>query len=89
MVNAGRSRGVASPACSHPTDRCSLASFFGQLKGLAFPLVEAFGVGPVHVSAGDVVVERGDGVARTCAGAGSLGVQGSWLLAEAWRCLIR
>jgi hypothetical protein len=32
-----------------------LASFFGQFKGLAFPLVEALGVGPVNVSAGDAV----------------------------------
>ena len=50
-----------------------LASFSGQLKGLAFPLVEAFGVGPVHVSAGDTV-ERCDGVAGTGAGAVSPGV---------------
>jgi hypothetical protein len=50
-----------------------LASFFGQFKGLAFPLVEALGVGPVNVSAGDAV-EGGQGVARTYAGAGPVGV---------------
>jgi hypothetical protein len=32
-----------------------LASFFGQLKGLAFSLVEALGVGPVNVGADDAV----------------------------------
>jgi hypothetical protein len=37
-----------APACW----LAELASFFGKLKGLAFPLVEAFGVGPVNVGAG-------------------------------------
>jgi hypothetical protein len=50
-----------------------LASFFGQFQGLAFPLVEAFGVGSVNVSAG-YAVERCDGVAGTGAGAVSPGV---------------
>ena len=50
-----------------------LASFFGQFKGLAFPLIEALGVGPVYVGAGDAV-EGGQGVARTCAGAGPFDV---------------
>jgi len=36
-----------------------VAPFLGQLKSLMFPLVEAFGVGPVNVSAGDAV-KRGD-----------------------------
>jgi hypothetical protein len=34
-----------------------LASFFGQVNGLMFPLIEALGVGPVNVSA----VEGGQG----------------------------
>ena len=50
-----------------------LASFFGQFKGLTFPLIEALGVGPVNVGAGDAV-EGGQSVARTCAGAGPFGV---------------
>src|SRR5690242_2154694 len=62
------------PRAAHPTDRRrSLASFLGQLKGLAFPVVEAFGIGPVHASAGDTV-ERGDTVTGTGADAVSLGV---------------
>ena len=43
------------------------APFPGQLKGLALPLVEALGIGPVNVSASDAV-ERGDSVTRTPAG---------------------
>lgn len=54
-----------------PAGLSELAWFFGQFKGLAFPLVEALGVGPVNVGAGDAF-ESGDGVARTGAGAGSL-----------------
>jgi hypothetical protein len=50
-------------------ERAALASFFGQFKALAFPTIEALGVGPVNVGAGDAV-EGGRGVARTCAGAG-------------------
>jgi hypothetical protein len=34
-----------------------------------FPLVEALGVGPVHVGAGDAV-ERGDRMTRTAASCG-------------------
>jgi hypothetical protein len=57
-----------------PGVRASRAGFvFGQFKGLAFPLIEALGVGPVNVGAGDAV-EGGQGVARTCAGAGAFGV---------------
>jgi hypothetical protein len=37
------------------------ASFLGQLKGCALPLVEILGVGPVHVSASDAI-ECGHGV---------------------------
>ena len=35
------------------------APFLGQLKVLALPLVQALGVGPINVSAGDAA-ERGD-----------------------------
>ncbi len=49
------------------------ALFLRQLQGLALPLVQALGVGPVDVGAGDAV-ERGDGVTRTPAGRGTLGI---------------
>ena len=44
-----------------------LSSFFGQFQGLALPVVEAFGVGPVNAGAGDAI-EGGHGVTRTAAG---------------------
>ena len=50
-----------------------LASFFSKFKGLAFPLVEAFGVGQVNVGTGDAVEGR-HGVPGACAGANSFGV---------------
>jgi len=50
-----------------------VAPFLGQLKSFALPLVEALGVGPVDVGAGDAV-KRGDGVAGTGAGGISRGV---------------
>ena len=49
------------------------APFLGQLQGLALSLVEALGVGPVDVGAGDAV-EHGNSMARTAAGCGVLGV---------------
>jgi hypothetical protein len=45
-----------------------LASFFGQVKGLAFPRMEALGVGPVNVSA----VEDGQGGDADDGSAGAL-----------------
>src|ERR1035437_1477876 len=47
----------SSPRSSEP------APFPGQLKCLALPLVEALGIGPVNISAGDAV-EHGDSVTR-------------------------
>jgi hypothetical protein len=42
-------------------------------RGLAFPLVESFGVGPVNAGTGDAVKD-GHGVTWTRAGAGSSGL---------------
>jgi hypothetical protein len=50
-----------------------MASFFGELQGRAFPLVEAHGVGPVNAGAADAV-EGGHSMTRTPAGCGTLGV---------------
>jgi hypothetical protein len=50
-----------------------LASFFGQFQGRSFPLVEAFGVGPVNAGAGDAV-EGSHSVTRTAAGCSPFGV---------------
>jgi hypothetical protein len=81
VLAAGAQRGrVVFVLGRHRRGPCSrlseLASFFGQLEGLAFSFVEAFGVGPANVSAGDAV-EDCDGVAGTSAGAGSLAVHES------------
>jgi hypothetical protein len=62
--------GVAWPRSKRLAE---LAAFFGQLKGLAFAFVEAFGFGPVNVSADDAVKGR-RGVPGTRAGAGLGGV---------------
>lgn len=50
-----------------------LASFFGQFQGRAFPLVEALGVRPVNVGAGDAV-EGGHSVRGTSASCSPFGV---------------
>ena len=49
-----------------------LASFFGQLRGRALPLVEALGVGPVNVGL-ENAVEGGRGVAWACPAAVPVG----------------
>jgi hypothetical protein len=41
-----------------PKRLAELAAFFGQLNGLAFPFVEAFGLGPVNRSADGTVKGR-------------------------------